>query len=217
MVIACHCIFGMYGFWLRNDIGQRVPLDDPRGSGSDYVASWELFRYGPATKTRGRRSVAGRAHDRAARLEAKQALKFPPVIMTGLQAFIAAQGFAWATSESGYRIHACAVLPDHVHLVIGRHRQAIRKVIGHLKARATRLLRLRGSWPADERPVWGEHGWNVYLNTSDEVEQSIAYANENPLKEGLPRQDWSFVVPFEPGVALATSRESAVQAPRRNA
>ena len=48
MVIACHCIFGTYGFWLPND---------PRGSGSDFVASWELFRYGPATKTRGRRSV----------------------------------------------------------------------------------------------------------------------------------------------------------------
>ena len=207
MVIAYHCIFGMYGFWLPND---------PRGSGSDYIASWELFRYGPATKTRGRRSVAHRPHDHAARLEAKQSLKFPPVIMTGQQALTAAQGFAWAASESGYRILACAVLPDHVHLVIGRHRQKIRKVIGHLKARATRLLHLRGSWPADERPVWGEHGWNVFLNTLDEVEHAIDYANGNPLKEGLPRQDWSFVVPFEPGVELATSRGSAVQAPRRN-
>lgn len=211
MVIACHCIFGAYGFWLPND---------PRGSGSNYVASWELFRYGPATKTRGRRSASDRPHDRAARQMAKQSLAFPPVAFTGSQALIAAQGFAWAAGESGYAIHACAVLPDHVHLVIGRHVQEIRKVVGHLKARATRLLRQRGGWPVD-RPVWGEHGWNVFLNTADEVDHAIAYANANPEKEDLPRQNWSFVAPFNPSVVLATRRAdtrrtSAVQAPRRN-
>ena len=35
MIIAYHVIFGMYGFWLPND---------PRGSWSDFVAAWELFR-----------------------------------------------------------------------------------------------------------------------------------------------------------------------------
>ena len=208
MVLAYHCIFGMYGFWLPND---------PRGSGSDYIASWELSRYGPATKTRGRRSMAYREHDRAARLKAKQALKFPPVILTGRQALIAAQGFAWAASEGAYLIHACAVLPDHVHLVIGRHSRKIRKIVGHLRARATRLLHVRGSWHSDGRPVWGEHGWNVFLSTGDEVDHAIVYANENPLKEGLPRQTWSFITPFDASVALATGRvTSAVQAPRRN-
>ena len=49
MIIGYHSIFGMYGFWLPND---------PRGSGSDYVASWELFRHGAATKVASRRSVA---------------------------------------------------------------------------------------------------------------------------------------------------------------
>jgi REP element-mobilizing transposase RayT len=207
MVIACHCIFGTYGFWLPND---------PRGSGSDFVASWELFRYGPATKTLGRRSVADRPHDHAARQQAKQALDFPPVKLTGSQALIAAQGFAWAAEESGYAIHACAVLADHVHLVIGRHSQEIRKLIGHLKARATRLLRLRGGWPAD-RPVWGDHGWNVFLNTADEVEHAIAYANENPEKEGLLRQAWSFVTPFNPSAALARRRPRNFRSPQQDA
>src|SRR5256885_9336243 len=32
--------------------------NDPRGSWSDFVRSWELFRYGPATKTTERRSLA---------------------------------------------------------------------------------------------------------------------------------------------------------------
>src|SRR5581483_11392251 len=61
MILAFHSIFSMYGFWLPND---------PRGSGSDYIASWELFRFGPATKTNSRRSVAGVPHDVAKRFQA---------------------------------------------------------------------------------------------------------------------------------------------------
>ena len=49
MILAYHSIFSMYGFWLPND---------PRGSGSDYVANWDLFRFGPATKVNTRHSVA---------------------------------------------------------------------------------------------------------------------------------------------------------------
>ena len=197
MVIAYHCIFGTYGFWLPND---------PRGSGSDYIGSWELFRYGPATKIRGRRSTASVSHDAEARQKAKEALKYGPVHLTGKQALQVAQGFVWAARESDYSIHACAILPDHVHVVIRRHQQNIRRIVGHLKARATRLLRLRGPWHADERPVWGEHGWNVFLNGLDSVEYAIAYVNENPIKEGKPAQRWSFVTPFNPTIALATRR-----------
>ncbi len=208
MVIAYHCIFGMYGFWLPND---------PRGSGSDYIASWELFRYGPATKTRTKRSVADRPHDQTARQAAKDALQYPPVQLTGKQALVAAQGFAWAAEESEYAIHACAVLADHVHLVIGRHPRKIRKIVGHMKARATSLLRERGPWHDDERPVWGEHGWNVYLNDAESVEHAIRYVDDNPPKEGKPIQKWSFIREFNPSVALAlVRRPSAVQAPRRN-
>lgn len=49
MIVGYHIIFSAYGFWLPND---------PRGSWSDFVGSWELFRYGPATKTTERRSLA---------------------------------------------------------------------------------------------------------------------------------------------------------------
>src|SRR5438270_9322580 len=85
MIHGYHVIFGAYGFWLPND---------PRGSWSEFVGSWELFRFGPATKTDTRRSVAARPHDRAQRLAAKQALKYPPVQFTGLQARAIGRGFA---------------------------------------------------------------------------------------------------------------------------
>lgn len=62
MIIGYHVIFGMYGFWLPND---------PRGSWSDFVGSWELYRYGPATKTTERRSLAYQPHEHEKRLAAK--------------------------------------------------------------------------------------------------------------------------------------------------
>jgi REP element-mobilizing transposase RayT len=134
MILAYHSIFSMYGFWLPND---------PRGSGSDYIASWELFRYGRAMKVTSRRSVAGLPHDRAARLAAKQVLRYPPVTITGEQAVAVVAGFRRACEEAGYRIHACAVLPEHVHLVVGVHARDIRTIIGHMKSRATRALKER--------------------------------------------------------------------------
>ena len=129
MIIAYHSIFSMYGFWLPND---------PRGSGSDYIASWELFRYGPATKTDSRQSVAHRPLPPNWQREAKTALHYPPVVVTGRQALAISQGFATAAGEGPYQIYACAILPEHVHLVIGASPRRIRQVVGHLRSRATR-------------------------------------------------------------------------------
>src|SRR5688500_8195914 len=94
MIVGYHLIFGAYGFWLPND---------PRGSWSDFVGSWELYRYGgPATKTSETRSLANVPHDHAARIAAKRALLRPAVQFTGLQARAVVGGFA-----------------DYVHLVTG--------------------------------------------------------------------------------------------------
>ena len=111
-VLAYHVIFGTYGFWLPND---------PRGSWSDFVAAWELFLAGgPATKTDSRRSVAAKPHDVQARLRTKNALKLHPVVFNGHQALAVATGFVRKAAASKYVIHACSILPQHVHLVIGR-------------------------------------------------------------------------------------------------
>ena len=59
MVSGYHVILSAYGFWLPND---------PRGSWSDFVGAWELFRFGPATKTDSTQSVAHEPHNRELRL-----------------------------------------------------------------------------------------------------------------------------------------------------
>jgi REP element-mobilizing transposase RayT len=209
MILAYHSIFGMYGFWLPND---------PRGSGSDYMASWELFRYGPATKTDSRQSVAHRPLPPDWQREAKTALQHPPVSVTGRQALSISGGFATAMAEGPYRVYACAILPEHVHLVIGASARRIRAVVGHFRSRATRTLRQQQLWD-DDRPLWGAHGWNVYLESIVAVERAIRYVAGNPLKEGKKRQNWSFVVPFEPreAIRIAISAEAmrAEESPRR--
>jgi len=188
MVIAYHAIFTTYGFWLPND---------PRGSWSVFVGSWELARFGRATKTDARHSVAAVHHDRRLRMAAKGAMRHPSVAFSGRQALAAGRGFARACRESGYVVHACSVLPEHVHMVIARHERDVERIVGHLKTRATQRLKADGLWFEDARPVWAEACWRVYLNAADDVRQAVTYVEVNPDKEGKPRQRWSFVTPYD--------------------
>src|SRR6266436_2968157 len=108
MICGYHVIFGAYGLWLPND---------PRGSWSDFVGSWELFRFGPATKTTETWSVAKRKHDVSLRLAAKEALKYPAVRFDDAQIHSIGQGFHAYVKKSALIVRACAIMPDHVHLV----------------------------------------------------------------------------------------------------
>src|SRR5260221_71942 len=144
MVIATHIIFTAYGFWLPND---------PRGSWSDFVAAWELLLVGgKATTVTTRQSLAHRAHDAGERREAKEHLNYPPVRFDGRQAQAIAEGFKKAIAESDYRVHACSIMPDHVHVVVTRHDQEARRIAGHLKGRGSQALSARGLHPFGDVP-----------------------------------------------------------------
>lgn len=191
MIHAYHVIFGAYGFWLPND---------PRGSWSDFVGAWELYRYGRATKTTETRSLAARPHDGSVRLAAKQALKRRAVQFTGVQAWAVGAGFADYARRSGVAIWACAVLPDHVHLVLGRHRLKVEQLVIQLKSAATRRLLAEGLHPfqqADRSAKCFARGqWKVYLDEDQDIRRAIRYVERNPLKEGKPVQRWGFITPY---------------------
>ena len=187
MILAFHSVFTAYDFWLPNE---------PRGSWSDFVASWELRRFGPATKGSTRRSIAARPYDRSLKRRMQQSLEREPVTFSGEQTREIVRGF----STTPYTLHACAVLSEHVHLVVGRTSRNIRTVVGHLKAEATRALR-QGGWFADRTP-WADHGWNVYLDSAEAVERAIAYVENNPVREGKRLQRWKCIAPFD-GAAAA--------------
>ena len=195
-VLAYHLIMTMYGFWLPND---------PRGSWSDFVRAWELFRFGgPATRTHLRRSLARDAHDVAKRLEMKRHLARDPVLLSGLQARAVARGFARFVQRSGIIVRACSILPDHVHLVILRHSYSIEKIATLLKGAATGQLIREGLHPFQDQPYrdgllptpWARKWWKVFLDSNEDIERASAYVEKNPLKERLPEQHWKFVVPI---------------------
>jgi len=197
MILGHHLILTTYGFWLPND---------PRGSWSKFVGSEDLFRVaGRATKTTERRSLAARPHDGELRAEAKRYLVWPSVRFDGRQALAVSRGFAELIGKDGLTVWACAILPEHVHLVIARHRQKIEVTARRLKAYATKHLSKENRHPfaeyADEtgrRPTpWTRREWKVFLDTRDEIQRAIRYVEQNPVKEGKPVQQWSFIVPYE--------------------
>jgi len=194
MVHGYHVIWGTYGFWLPND---------PRGSWSDFVASWELARFGKATKSLERLAVDV-AHWARWRAEAQQALKNPPVVLSGKQALSVGHAFANGVRKSRYSIWACSILPEHVHLVIARHTYEVEKIANLLKGEATKQLKKESLHPqarylaADGKlpSMWAKGQWKVFLDNEEAIEAAIRYVEENPAKEDKPPQKWSFVTPF---------------------
>lgn len=193
-VNAYHLIVTAYGFWLPND---------PRGSWSEFVRSFELALLGRATTTDEHRSLAHDAHDRDLRRRQKEALVRRPVRFTGLQARAVARGFAIATARSGFIIHACAVMPDHAHFVVARHRYSIELVAAQLKSSATRQLALEERHPFQHvfysdntRPTpWARKHWSVFLTFDDDITRAIRYVENNPTRAGLKPQSWHFLTP----------------------
>ena len=182
MIVAYHSIFCGYGFWLPND---------PRGSWSDFVGSWELFcAAGPATTCDTRHSLAAREHNAATRAAGKLALMHPPMRFNPRQIESIAAGFAHVCTETGCSVLACAIMPDHVHIVIRRHPRMIESLVAHLKSRATKQLTQDGLRP--DQPIWARRGWNRFLDAAD-VAGAIRYVNNNPIKAGLQTQNWPFV------------------------
>jgi REP element-mobilizing transposase RayT len=107
-----------------------------------------------------------------------------------------ARGFARFIEASELTVYSCAILPEHVHVVIARHRYDVEQVVNLLKGAATKCLKAESLSP--DGPVWARHQWKVFLNTPDDVRRAIMYVGRNPLKERKPKQHWSFVTPVDP-------------------
>jgi REP element-mobilizing transposase RayT len=196
LILAHHAIFGAYGFWLPND---------QRGSWSTEVWAPHLQPFGPATKTTERKSLARRPFDRTLRKEARAALLYRAVELNEAQRDAVALGFAHIIPTIDLHLLACAIMPDHVHLVTLNHRASIEQIVGYLKRAGTRKLNELDLHPLREfrkrdgsiPTPWVEHGWNRFVDEPRAVDDAIDYVNRNPMKIGLPRQKWSFVERFE--------------------
>ena len=204
VILGVHFIFSAYGFWLPND---------PRGSWSNCIRNFELLRFGRATKVSTTHSLAAAPHDEATRIAAKQALRYAPVRFTGLQARAIARGFAIASREHDYAIHALAILPDHAHLIMSRHRRHIDEIAAHLKSKATRQMNIENIHPMSRHAArdgrlpspWARNYWCPFIDSIEYMRKAIRYVNRNPLKARLQPQRWNFIKPYNPTSAIEAS------------
>ena len=196
MIHGYHLIMPTYGFWLPND---------PRGSWSETVRKWELLTYGKSTMSCDRRKLEQLSENELQRREAARgSLRYPAVSLSADQIDIVAAGFAEQVQKSNYTIWACAILPEHTHLIVARHQYACEQITNLLKGAATRILIAASSHPLAEYTtpsgklphLWAEHQWIVFLDDEPSIENAISYVQRNPMKEGMANQDWEFVTPF---------------------
>jgi hypothetical protein len=87
-------------------------------------------------------------------------------------------------------------MPDHVHLVIRKHRDTAEQMIENLQNDSCARLQTSGI-VMENHPVWTLKGWHVFLDSPAAVKSRIHYVERNPMKEGLSRQEWPFVVAYD--------------------
>jgi hypothetical protein len=185
IVIAHHLIWTAYGWWLPNDL---------RGGGSHTIRNDVLKQLGDLHL--GRKSVqpagwkVGEFYAKAADL-----LKYPLLTFDTDQVNALAVAFAKVINEFKYTCYACAIMPDHIHLLIRKHKHLAEEMIEHFQEAGRLAIAGTGQW-ASNHPVFSLGGWKVFLDDPKEIWRVIPYINENPEKIGQPRQEWAFVTPY---------------------
>lgn len=186
IVIARHLIFTACGWWLPND---------PRGSASRTIRSDVIAELGELHF--GRRRVQP-ARDELIEFfdAARNPLKHGLVEFSMEEIGAIASSFAQCVTERRYTCWACALMPDHVHIVIRKHRDQAEDMIAHLQQASREALKRGGKRPVSH-PVWGGAGRKAFLDSPDDVRRTIRYVEENPTRISRPRQASPFVKPYD--------------------
>jgi REP element-mobilizing transposase RayT len=186
VVIAHHLILTGYGHWLPND---------PRGSLSSEIRAGKLVPLGDIHF--GRKEVQPpRAELEAFQQQARPLLEHPALWFDAAKRQAIAKGFAEVVRARGYTCFACAILSNHAHMVIRRHRDKAEAMILELKKTAAGRLRRLADVPS-EHPIWSGDPYKKFLSTPEDVERAIRYVEANPAEAGLEQQRFEFVGPYQ--------------------
>jgi REP element-mobilizing transposase RayT len=186
MVVGYHLIWTAYGWWLPND---------PRGSSSHEIRVETIATLGDLHH--GRNVVQPRSAEiRRFYAQAGDDLKHPLLTFSGDDLVLVGASFAQVIRERGYTCYACAIMPEHVHLLIRRHRDWAEVMTESLQ-KASRQILINSKRRAPTHPVWGGPGWKVFLNTQQDMERIVRYIQHNPVKAGCAKQQWDFVKDYD--------------------
>ncbi len=186
IVIAHHLIWTAYGWWLPND---------PRGSSSHAIRNDILSELGQLHL--GRKKVQPASADIREFYKSAQSWLRHELLMFDHQAVSGiASAFAEVIVEQKYTCYACAIMPDHMHLLIRKHKHTAEQMSAHFQDFSRLRLRETKLRPVDH-PVWGGPGWKVFLDHPDDIGRTMRYIEDNPRKMRLPAQCWPFVTKYD--------------------
>jgi hypothetical protein len=190
IVIAHHLVLTLYGHW---------PPNDPRGSGSNDFYDDKFQALGPIH--RGRKPAhrqPSRAELRAYHREAQTLLNFPVIWLEDATRQVLAGAFAEVLRRERYTCYACAILRNHAHLLIRRHRDTYQQMFTHFAAAARDALHSYAPLQLDrDHPVISQRPYAAYCYSPDDIQRCIDYINANPAKEGVSPQHFAFVAPYD--------------------
>ncbi len=187
-IIGHHLIWTLYGHWLPND---------PRGSGSEAVRDPKFEALGELYRGRKPEHLQpSREELRVFHRQAEPLLEFPRFWMDEAKRQAVGGAIGEMVAARRYTVWACAVLSNHMHMVIRRHRDDALSMWDAI-VDLTRLRLRLFSDVGDDHPVWAARPYKVFLRTPDEVRARIKYVDRNPEKEGLSRQQYAFVQSYD--------------------
>lgn len=187
LVIAHHLVWTAYGWWLPND---------PRGSGSHAVFADALADLGDLHHGRKVAQPTGR-EVRQFYDQARAVLKHPLLTFDAVERDAIGAAFGEVVERERYTCYACAVMPDHAHVLVRKHRQRAEAIAANLiDASRAKLVEIGRREPT--HPTWvGGTPWSDFLGHPTDVRRTIRYVALNPVKIGLPEQRWPFVTEYD--------------------
>ena len=186
MVAGYHLIWTVYGWWLPTD---------PRGSSSQEIRVEQLKDLGELHH--GRKAVQpSSAELRRFYAQAEDLLKHPLLTFSDEEISLLGDTFGQVIRTNGLTCYECAIMPEHVHMLMRRHRDKAELMIENLQE-ASRAQLIRAGRRAPTHPVWGGPGWKVFLNTRRDFERVVRYIRDNPVKAGRAQKHWDFVTEYD--------------------
>lgn len=176
IVIAHHLVWTVYGSWLPND---------PRGSGSEEVRNPILVELGVLHKGRKAIQPNGRVI-REFYNEATTLLQHPVLNLNEEERRIVGEALGEVIRREPYTCWACAIMPDHVHILIRKHKHEAEQMAENLMT-ASQYRSIDSGHREKTHPTWiAGFGWKVFQFHPDEIRRTIRYIELNPPKGRLP-------------------------------